>query len=147
MTEDQHPDDDNLVVPPLVSSDDKLPEGYPPFTAYGHLGYGYLDTRVLEQDVVWVDIRGKPRFLIDMPEGHLRDVIGFLHRNAHEWWQRAILFDSLQTAFLHTVDEAEEAATAQAHRRRLLDQGPTEWIESTPLMRRLLELAEGDEHA
>ena len=148
MTEDQHrPDDDDLVAPSLVPSDDSLPEGAAPFTAYGHLGYGYLDTRVLQQNVVWVNIRGKAMFLIDMPKDYLRNVIGFLHRNAHEWWQREIIFDSLEAAFLQTVDADEEAATAQAHRRSLLDQGPTEWIEATPLMRRLLELVEGDENA
>ena len=39
MTEDQHHSDaDDLVAPSLVPSDDSLPEGATPFTAYGHLG-------------------------------------------------------------------------------------------------------------
>ena len=142
--DDQHPEDENLVAPSLVPSDDDLPEGSTPFTAYGHLGHGHLDTRVLEQDVVWVNIRGKAMFLIDMPEDYARNVIGFLHRNAYEWWQREVIFDSLETAYLHTVDAAQEAAAAEAHRRRLLDLGPTEWIESTPLMRRLRQLTDPD---
>jgi hypothetical protein len=134
---------EDLLVPSLVPEDDTKSE-VGPFTAFGQFGIDRLDTRVLWQDVVWVDRLGTPHFLTDMSAEYLDNVIGYLYTRAPEWHHQSLLASMADVSAAlaaapsgNTRSELEELA---ADLRALLALDPTRWVDHTPLMQRLRHL-------
>ena len=118
----------------------------PPFTDFGHLGYGRLDLRVLWNDIWWVDIAGSPHVLADMSRVYRANVIAFLRRGAPGWWYHVLTYSTLETALLlSTCPDAPATRQALDLLERLAAVEPQAWIEASPLMRRLHDLPSGDQ--
>ena len=114
-----------------------------PFTDFGQFGYGRIDKRVLEQDIYWVDIAGTPMFLVDMPADYLKKVMAYLEGKATGSAELAWL---TAVVVLLATSEAPQGLIRKLtdHLAELLRTGADEWMRTTPLWRRLRELAPGD---
>lgn len=124
-----------------VPSDADLWPGELPFTAFGQWGEGHLDLRVFDQDVYWVDRFGAPHLLEEMDEAYRRNVIGHLTAHVEGFYAgtlRRATFQMLGDALLGRVSGEVVAGALGAP--TLTELTPVEWLESTPLMRRLRRL-------
>ena len=125
--------------PSPVPSDQRLWPGELPFTAFGHLGKGMLDLRVLDQTCWWVNSEGIPHPISEMSENYVDNVIAFLIEHREMYFadtQRRWFIQTLGDQMLYGDPGAEVLAVAAG--------GPTwsdldaeTWLESTPLMRAL----------
>lgn len=109
-----------------------------PFTVWGQWPVGSLDLRVFEQDVYWVDINQRPHRIDQMTALYRRNVIRFLSANQDYYF--------VMSARLHLLRLVEGLLTGGVDGDTLAhalgnpahdDLSPGEWLESTPLMRRL----------
>lgn len=131
----------DLYPPSPVPADAWLLPGEKPFTAFGHLGDDKLDLRVFEQDIYWVDRFGRPHVLTEMPEDYRQNVIAFLHDHVHGFHAGALLRSLallVSDLMLHRPNGdllAQSVGGAAVH-----EMNPEEWLEATPLMRRLKAL-------
>lgn len=128
-------------APSPVPRDARLWPGELPFTAWGQFGEDRLDLRVFDQATYWVDRHGAPHLLEAMTDLYRRNVITFLEANAEHFHA-----DSIRRELLQIFGDAMLGGHAGAA-RALTDAGPaltariaTEWLEGTPLMRRLRQL-------
>lgn len=130
-----------MYPPSPVPSDACLADGELPFTAFGQFGYGKMDNRVFEQDVYWVDIAGKPHLLAEMPSAYRVNVIAFLHQHKDYYYDSTALREAI-TLFEHaaTGNPAAIWASSELNAVTVTDMSPTDWLESTPLMRQLRRL-------
>jgi hypothetical protein len=103
-----------------------------PFTDFGQFGPGWIDKRVLYQDIYWVDTNGRPHFITDMPTDYLKNVIAFLHREAPVWWLAEVVWVSADVAL-----NDEHPTLARHILERLQELGPERWMEDTRLVRRI----------
>lgn len=121
-----------------VPSDADLRTGELPFTAFGQFGHDMLDKRVFEQDLYWVDRYGTPHRLEEMSDQYRRAVISFLLESAAHFHFGQVLraelgklIDALDgTPNGDALGEAVGMLPVRAME-------PQQWLESTPLMRRL----------
>lgn len=136
--------------------DDAAPGGYPPspvpgdadpwpgekpFTAFGQFGPDTLDLRVFDQDRFWVDRHGTAHLLDAMPDDYRRNVIVFLVERTDRFWVDACLRAAIQAAGDALLGRVSgEILVAAAGGPAVADLAPSDWLESTPLMRRLRQL-------
>jgi hypothetical protein len=134
----------NRLPPSPVPADARLWPGELPFTAFGQFGEGHLDLRVFDQDVYWVDRRGVPHFLTEMSQGYRHAVVAFLQDNV-DYYHTATIGRLAATIvgdlLLGDISPKLVAPAAEAPAvRTVTDLTPMEWLEGTPLMRRLRAL-------
>jgi hypothetical protein len=112
----------------------------PPFTAF-KVKEGHLDLRVFDQAVWWLDRHARPHRLADMGRPYLNNVAAYL-------LEHAAYFHRL-TAWRDLVEAVGDAVYGQPSGQLLAEQvgaartdqlTPTEWLEATPLMRRIRQL-------
>ena len=130
------------VFPPSpVPGDDNLWPGETPFTNFGQFGIDMLDLRVFDQDVWCVDRLGHPHLIDEMPDDYIANVIGHLEENVVSFYygplQRS-LGQMVGDMLLGRVNADLLASAAGAPGMEELT--PTDWLEGTPLMRRLRQL-------
>lgn len=109
-----------------------------PFTVWDQWPVGSLDLRVFEQDVYWVDINQRPHRIDQMTALYRRNVIRFLSGNQDYYfvmWARLHLLRLVAGLLTGGVD-GDTRAPALGNPAQD-DLWPGEWLESTPLMRRL----------
>ena len=127
---------------PVPADTDLWPEEKP-FTAFGQHGEGQMDKRVFEQDVYWVNIKGEPFLLTEMSEEYRRNVISFLMEGA-EYYHFGAVMRMLATltgdAMLGRITYNGDVLAHSLGLPTVADLTADEWLESTPLMRRLREL-------
>jgi hypothetical protein len=71
-------------LPSPVPGDDDLWAVEKPFTCFGQWGRGWMDLRVFDQDVWWVDVEGRPHRLSEMTVEYRRNVLRFLLDSAEQ---------------------------------------------------------------
>lgn len=127
--------------PSPVPSDAFLWPGEKPFTAFGQFGHGSMDNRVFDQDIYWVNVHGEAFVLSAMSGTYRRNVIAFLIRDAAYFHANAAL-RSMVTAYTDALlgRVSGELLADELGVVRTIDLNPLEWLESTPLMRRLRSL-------
>lgn len=109
-----------------------------PFSEWGQWPTGTLDLRVFDQQDYRVDIKQVPHRIADMSQEYRRNVIAFLHTHvqyyhACELRRRALeIIEAVWTGQVGGEVLALELSVAA-----LTDLSPVEWLESTPLLRRL----------
>jgi len=124
-----------------VPSDDALEDGDLPFTAFGQWGPGNMDNRVFEQDVYWVNISGEAFLLTDMDETYRRNVIGFLLDNVEYFHVHAALREVSQaTRSILGGNIPGSVLAAELGGAPTASMAPLQWLEATPLMRKLRAL-------
>ena len=127
--------------PSPVPSDETLLPGELPFTAFGQFGEGKMDNRVFEQDIYWVNVKGEAFLLEEMSSDYRCNVINFLLENCeyfHGWAALRSGIDALAAALRGEVHA--EILTRELGLPTLDELDPHDWLESTPLMRRLRAL-------
>ena len=135
------PEPAETFPPSPVPADENLWPGEKPFTCFGQFGHGALDKRVFEQDTYWVDITGTPHLLTDMSPDYRTNVIAFLIAGAPGFWLGAVerLVVTL-TGDLALGRVSGDLLAASLGDTPLHEMTPQEWLDSTPLMRRLRAL-------
>lgn len=122
---------------PVPADRDLWPDELP-FTAFGQFGPDALDLRVFDQGVYWVDRLGRAHHIDTMSVAYLTAVTTMLSERATEFHQASLLREAAQSlgdAFLGRVsagvlvDDLGIGSLASVDAR--------DWLESTPLMRRL----------
>ena len=108
-------------------------------------GVDQLDLRVFDQDKWWVDHLGRPHRLEEMSAGYRRAVCHYLRRLAPSLHAAMALREVLEACdaadgSISWVDIASELGlpTIGSH-------DPWQWLESTPLFRRLTRLLTDDD--
>jgi hypothetical protein len=130
--------------PSPVPADRDLWPGETPFTDWGQFGVDHLDLRVFDQDVWWVDRLGRPHRLVEMSEEYVANVILHLEENA-----RYFYFGTMRRSFIQMLGDAYygrvngDVVAEALGAPTLSDVSPEQWLESTPLMRRLRRIARG----
>jgi hypothetical protein len=130
------PDDGRWDIP-----DSQTEDGVPAFTDFGWVGAGRLDLRVFNQDQWWVDIHGRGHRLEEMSRSYRRNVIGFLIEHQEAYFLHCLLLESsrvLSEALAGRV--AGELLVSELGGVSMAELTPSEWLESTSLMRRLRRL-------
>jgi len=124
--------------PSPVPQDADLWPGELPFTAFGQFGPDYLDLRVFDQDVYWVDRNGDPHLIDEMGEEYVGNVCGMLLERAAELHAAAMLRECAQSVgdALHGRVSGGVLADALGI-GSLQGSDARTWLHSTPLMRRL----------
>lgn len=126
-----------------VPADDFLIPGELPFTAFGQFGEGQMDKRVFEQDIYWVDIKGTPHLLEEMSEEYRINVIMFLRDGVNYFYTEAVLrFAATIACDALLGRQSGELIAHDLGLPNITDLTPQEWLESTPLMRKLHQLTE-----
>ena len=120
----------NPHVPSLLQMLSGEDPADPPFNP-DEISPGRLDKRIVLQDRIWVDEHGTTHRLEEMEKSHQRNVIGFLAAQAAEWHLSAVTWLLVQRL-------AESLDPIEIDRRALLlNSCPDDWMEATPLVRRL----------
>lgn len=131
---------DNYLPSP-VPSDENLPEGELPFTAFGQFGEGKMDSRVFDQDIYWVDINGKPHLLTEMSEDYLENVLVLLFEGMERFY-----FGALVRSTIGIIDDLfsgnpnSEVLANELGITPISEMEPAEWLASTPLVRKINKL-------
>lgn len=128
--------------PSPVPSDRDLWPNETPFTDFGQFGIDHLDLRVFDQDVWWVDRLGQPHLITEMSSEYVINVIAHLEENG-----RYFYFGTMRRAFIQMLGDAYygkangEVIAEALGAPSLSDVTPIDWLEATPLMRRLRSIA------
>lgn len=100
-----------------------------------------MDNRVFEQDVFWVNVRGEAFRLTEMDAGYRRNVIQFLLENVEYFHAESALREALEATDAFVEGELTGSLLAFLLGCPAIGVlSPREWLESTPLMRRLRQL-------
>lgn len=128
-----------------VPSDADLWPGELPFTAFGQWGADKIDLRVFDQDLWWVDRLGQAHRLEEMSSDYRANVLIFLRARAADWHLLCSLRAAAQAAGDALLGRVSgELLAAELTGSWTGDLDPDVWLESTPLVRRLAELAAAD---
>lgn len=132
-----------------VTSDQFLWDDEKPFTDFGQYGEDKIDIRVFEQDVWWVDRTGEPHLLREMSQEYLDNVLEYLYSNVEYFHTASSLrFDIEQLLTMLPTPGAPanmEAYLEYVNGKASPDElVAAEWLNSTPLVKRLLQLLEDD---
>ncbi|TRW45593.1 hypothetical protein [Georgenia yuyongxinii] len=111
-------------------------DGELPFEAYGQFGPGRMDLRVFDLDQVWVDIVGVPHALHEMSLEQRSNVTAHVLQYA-DHYRAAVARDAFTEAVVALIDGTRAPHVPD------LPADPREWVESTPLMRRLRAMTPG----
>lgn len=128
-----------------VPSDRRLWPGELPFAAFGQFGEDMLDLRVFDQDVWWVDRRGRPHLVAQMSGEYVANVISFLTQFREGYFvvcRRRAHIQALGDLYLFG-DPGGDALAAALGAPTWDDLTAETWLESTPLMRALRRRAHG----
>lgn len=135
---------DASVYPPSpVPSDAHLEDDELPFTAFGQFGPDSMDLRVFEQDIYWVNAQGNPFRLDEMSQEYRLNVINFLFNEAEYLYVSMVkkyaveLLIQLKESGTGSLDSENPVFVAAM---TMNEQNPVEWLNSTPLIRRLSAL-------
>lgn len=129
-------------APSPVPADAHPWPGELPFTAFGQFGADAFDLRVFDQDVYWVDRLGQPHRLEAMDDAYRRNVIDFLVVRTERFFGDTCLRTVIQTAGDALLGRTSaELLVVAAGGPATPDLDPSDWLESTPLMRRLRQLS------
>lgn len=131
---------DKYPVSP-VPSDRDLSEEVLPFTAFGQFGEGNMDNRVFEQDTYWVNVKGEPFLLTEMDSAYRLNVIGFLYDHVEYFHMNAAMREAIGMAL--SLEEGNPDGALLAHvlgAPAIAELESKDWLESTPLMRKLKAL-------
>jgi hypothetical protein len=132
-----------------VESDRFLWADEQPFTDFGQHGEGKLDIRVFEQDLWWVDQTGAPHLLTEMSEEYLTNVLKHLYSNLEYFHAVSGLRFAIEQV-LTVLPTPGAPANMEAYEEYVNgktspeDLAAAEWLYSTPLVKRLLQLLEGE---
>lgn len=126
-----------------VPSDAHLEEDELPFTAFGQFGPDSLDIRVFEQAVYWVNTQGEPFRLDEMSHEYRLNVINFLFNDAEHMY--ITMLKKYALTIIREVQKSETGTLPLDHPLMaaavsLNEKNPVEWLNSTPLVKRLSEL-------
>jgi hypothetical protein len=126
-----------------VPSDAHLEASELPFTAFGQFGANSLDIRVFEQDVYWVNTHGEPFRLDEMSHEYRLNVINFLFNDAEHMYVSMLKKYAIE--IIGEVQKSETGTLPLDHplmvaATSLNEKNPVEWLNSTPLVKRLSEL-------
>lgn len=119
-----------------------------PFTAFGQHGVNHLDLRVFEQDVWWVDRYGQEHLLTEMDTDYLRAVKMHMLQYSKTHHAGAKRRYSIEVALTESVFTKRDLTDYEGYRSYVLTKRDPrlveafEWLESTPLYRRIGELLE-----
>jgi hypothetical protein len=122
----------------------KQEPGYPEiwdFTKYDPVTDNVFGVDVLHQDKEWLTKDKRRLRLEDMTPSHRRNLLEFLRKRAFGLAFKdgiIMLAGPMAPGGDHAMDAAEEAVTWQID-------NPQEWLENTPLVKRLKELIEEDD--
>lgn len=142
MEQSEREDSRSAYPPSPVPSDENLLPGDLPFTAFGQFGEGKMDNRVFDQDVYWVNIRGEGFRLEEMSAEYKSNVIAFLMENAEYFHAHAALRAAAETVVAAMEGKIHaELILQELGMPRIDELDPLDWLEATPLMRRLRALA------
>ncbi len=127
--------------PSPVPSDRDLLDGELPFTAWGQWEHGSLDLRVFEQDIYWVDIAQVPHRITEMSSEYRRNVIAFLRLNVDYFYTVTLIWTAVTILSDSLLGRVNSEVTARAFGAPAAgDITVLDWLEATPLMRRLKSL-------
>lgn len=121
-----------------VPDDDTLLPGELPFTAFGQHGINRLDKRVFEQDVFWVNYLGEEHLIIEMDKSYVENVVKYLLEGVDIFYQGAVeryIANKLTDSLLERVNRDDIVEQFNIPSVAMLE--PIEWLESTPLYRKL----------
>lgn len=102
-----------------------------------------LEDGILQQDEVWVTADGRELRLEEMDAGHRSNLIPFLRGNARTLQAAAREAFYATTPDPYFDDLSDGVANALARMEAYFDTPAEEWLEWTPLMRRLVALEQG----
>jgi len=109
-----------------------------PFTDFGQFGEGQLDIRVFEQNIWWVDIKGKPFFIQDMSLKYVKNVIRHIIKHVDVFYQGAVNRYELLLACVAEVEliypNVEEYLFLLQQFHNPKGKLPSVWLLNTPLM-------------
>lgn len=126
---------------PVEADKHLAPDEYP-FTAFGE-NDGF-DLRAFQQDVYWVNVDGVGLVLEEMNPNYLAAVKQFVIRNAAHYIKLYQLAEYKKYVEEHLLDEdfsidnLKNDTTSEYYRLSQLN--PDEWLQNTPLYKRLVEL-------
>lgn len=102
---------------------------------------GSIDYRVVDQDEWWVNVRGEPFRLNEMSKDYLRSVYNFMQPKAEEFhfWAVMRTINGIITDLQNGVDNAD-VLQYQLTGTTIANMEHTEWLNSTPLMRKIQQL-------
>jgi hypothetical protein len=122
-----------------TNDNEHLPDG--PFTDFGQYGPGKLDLRVFLQTEYWVDIQGTGHLITSMSDEYRSNVIRMLLCNAEAFHMEILL---LITGMIHEAVVNRGASVMESLLQNeiplLLIEDSFDFIENTPLVKRLREL-------
>lgn len=131
-----------------VPADRWLFPGELPFTAFGQLGKDALDLRVFEQNVWWTDRYGQEHLLTEMDTDYLRAVKFHMLRYSKHHHEGAKRRYSIEVALTESMFTRHDLADYEGYRNYVLTKRDPrlmesfEWLEGTPLYKRISELLE-----
>lgn len=127
--------------PSPVPSDERLLPGEKPFTAFGQFGPDKMDNRVFDQDIYWVNRLGEPFRLEEMTPEYRANVIKFLRESAAYFHIHAVIRTIADIAVDVELGRVHGELIARSLGfPTIADLTAEEWLEATPLMRRLRAL-------
>ena len=121
-----------------VPDDEILLPGELPFTAFGQHGVNRLDKRVFEQEVYWVDYLGNEHLIAEMDKSYVENVLRYLNEGVDIFYLGAVeryIANKLTDSLLERVNRDDIVEQFNIPSIAMLK--PIEWLESTPLYRKL----------
>jgi hypothetical protein len=107
-----------------------------PFTAFGQYGEGQMDLRVFDQDIYWVNIHGEPFYLNKISPEYVSNLINFLMQHAEGNY-----LGYMEYAFSYAISTPHKGSLKTLfHKDENTIKTATEWLASTVLMQKLIEL-------
>lgn len=126
-----------------VPSDAHLAEDELPFTAFGQFGPDSMDLRVFEQDVYWVNAHGDPFLLEEMSREYLLNVMNHLFTEVDYMYVSVLKKYAIELMLAANNSETGKLPPnhhAVAAAMSIQDKKPVEWLNSTPLVKKLSAL-------
>lgn len=126
-----------------VPSDAHLEEDELPFTAFGQFGPNSMDLRVFDQGIYWVNAQGVPFLLEEMSRDYLLNVMNHLFNSVDFMYvsvMKKYAVELMIAAQKSTTGKLPPNHPAVAAAMSIQAKSPGEWLNSTPLVRRLSEL-------
>lgn len=126
-----------------VPSDAHLAEDELPFTAFGQFGPDSMDLRVFEQGIYWVNAQGDPFLLEEMSREYLLNVMNHLFNEADFMYVSMLKKYAVELMLAANNSETGKLPPnhhAVAAAMSIQDKKPVEWLNSTPLVRKLSAL-------
>ena len=134
---EEFPEEKIYPISPVPDDDILLP-GELPFTAFGQHGVNRFDERVFEQEVYWVDYFGNEHLIAEMDKSYVENVLRYLNEGVDIFYLGAVeryIANKLTDSLLERVNRDDMVEQFNIPSIAMLK--PIEWLESTPLYRKL----------